>query len=203
MESGILGELILFENAFTSRVDMAGRWNADPAVSGGGVLIDNGTHSIDIVRFFLGPIGEVMAMEGKRAQQLDVEETAQVFLRSTEGVIGTIDLSWSLDKSLDNYIQIYGSHGEIHIGWRGSAYRQVSSPDWVPFGTGYDKVAAMGGAVDNFCRAVIGIEPLLITSEDALASVAVVDKAYASMRANHWVPVPPPLVGVPHGNGAG
>ena len=190
LESGILGDLMLFENAFTSRVDMAGRWNVDPQISGGGVLIDNGTHSVDIARFFLGPIGDVMAVEGKRTQHLDVEDTVRVFLRSVDGVIGSIDLSWSLDKSLDHYLAIFGTEGEIRVGWRNSSFRQVSSPEWVSFGRGYDKVGAMGGAVENFCRAVRGEEALLITPEDALASVAVVEQAYASLRTDHWVPVP-------------
>ena len=197
VESGILGELMLFENAFTSRVDMSGRWNADPRVSGGGVLIDNGTHSVDIARFFLGPIGQVMAVEGKRTQKLDVEDTVRVFLRSVNDVIGSIDLSWSMDKSLDNYVSIFGTEGEIRVGWRSSSFRQVSSPEWVAFGRGYDKVGSMGGAVENFCHAVRGEEPLLITAEDALASVAVIEQAYASLAADHWVPVPASIAKIP------
>lgn len=190
LDSGILGDLLVFENAFTSRVDMRGRWNADPEVAGGGVLIDNGTHSVDIVRYFLGPVAEVMAVEGKRAQHLAVEDTARVFLRSADGVIGTIDLSWSLDKSLEHFLWIYGSEGEIRVGWRSSQFRQVTNPSWVEFGSGYDKAAAMRGSVENFCLAVAGREPLLITAEDAIASVAVIEQAYESMGAAHWVPVP-------------
>jgi predicted dehydrogenase len=194
LTSGAIGETILFENIFASRVPMEGRWNADPAISGGGVLIDNGTHSVDIARYILGPIVEVSAVEGKRIQGLAVEDTAQMFLRSIDGAMGTVDLSWSIDKAVDSYIGIYGSEGTIQIGWRESRYRRANNGDWVTFGAGYDKVDAMSSQVRNFCRAVTGDEELAITADDAIAAVDVVAAAYRSMGRNHWVAVREPVV---------
>lgn len=189
VDSGILGDIVLFENAFTARVDMSKRWNSIPEISGGGVLIDNGTHSVDIARYFLGPLSEVHVMEGKRSQDLKVEDTVQIFVRSEDGVIGNIDLSWSISKELNRYISIYGSRGTVVVGWRDSRYRQSSSPDWVEFGSGYDKVDAFVRQLRNFSRAIRGEESLLINGDDALASVRVIEAAYESLNENHWTPV--------------
>lgn len=187
VDSGILGEVILFENNFTARVDMRERWNSDRRISGGGVLIDNGTHSVDVARFFLGSIADVLAIEGKRVQTLDVEDTAQMFLRTAGGVRATIDLSWSIDKERDSYIDIYGSEGTVRVGWKESRYRQSSSPTWVRFGNGYDKIAAMRAQIENLCRTIRGDDRLVITSDDAIASVEVIEAAYLSMERCEWV----------------
>jgi predicted dehydrogenase len=189
VSSGILGEIVLFENAFTSRVDMTTRWNSKPEISGGGVLIDNGTHSVDLIRYFLGPIAGVQCVEGKRSQGLQVEDTVRIFVRSAKGVLGSIDLSWSINKELESYIQIYGSQGTISVGWKESRYRQSSGRDWVVFGKGYDKLQAFTSQIDNFARAIRGEEALLITAEDAMASVEVIEAAYADLKRSHWVSV--------------
>lgn len=189
MLSGVIGEVIQFENAFTSRVDMSSRWNADPKVSGGGVLIDNGTHSVDLMRYFLGPLSEVDVVEGKRNQGLGVEETVRIFVRSMSGVIGNIDLSWSISKENASYIDIYGSEGMISIGWKESKYRLYSNNQWVTFGKGYDKVQAFRNQIENFARALRGLEPLVITEVDAAASVQVIESAYAALRRHRWTPI--------------
>jgi predicted dehydrogenase len=187
--SGILGEIVLFENAFTGRVDMSNRWNANPVVSGGGVLIDNGTHSVDIMRYFLGPLSDVQVVEGKRIQGLPVEDTVRIFVKSMSGIVGNIDLSWSLNKELDWYIRIYGSNGTISVGWKESKYRQSTSQDWIVFGNGYNKVQSFRSQIENFAKAIRQEETLLITAEDALASVEVVEAAYAALNHSRWTSV--------------
>lgn len=189
VSSGLIGDVVLFENAFTSRVDMTRRWNADPEISGGGVLIDNGTHSVDILRYFLGPLVELQVIEGKRVQDIPVEDTVRMFVRSAAGVMGSIDLSWSLNKDLPNYLSIYGSQGTVHVGWKESKYRRASDEKWTVFGNGYDKFQAFGSQLGNFVRAARGEEAPLISLADALASVEVIEAGYDAMWRASWVPV--------------
>jgi predicted dehydrogenase len=189
VDSGALGDLILCENVFTSHVDMSARWNSIPEISGGGVLIDNGTHSIDLMRYFLGPLARVHVLEGKRSAGLRVEETVVVFVRSATGVIGSIDLSWIITKERDSYLDIYGSRGTLSIGWKQSKYLDHAHGEWVVFGSGYNKLAAFRSQIENFSRAIRGEEVALITDEDALASVSVVETAYAALRQNQWISV--------------
>lgn len=187
--SGIVGEPIIFENVFASPVKMTQRWNGNPSISGGGVLIDNGTHSVDILRFFLGPLAEVNVTEGRRIQELPVEETVCLLARSMSGVVALVDLSWNFNKDPENYIRIYGTHGTLVVGWRESKYRLFPAEDWISFGTGYNKVHAFRQQVENFSKAIRGEEPLVVTAEDALASVEVIVAAYISLRQRRWVPV--------------
>ena len=98
-------------------------------------------------------------------------------------------MSWSINKELDSYINIYGSSGTISVGWKESKYRQSSSRDWVVFGKGYDKVQAFRSQIENFTRAIRGEEMLLITPEDALASVMVISAAYNALHQHRWTSV--------------
>ena len=188
-ESGVIGEVLEVENSFTSRTAMAARWNSDPALSGGGVLIDNGTHSVDLMRYFLGPLVGVQVVEGARGQGLAVEEAVHLFVRNESGALGSIDLSWSVGKEAESYLTLHGSEGILQVGWRGARYRRIAAGGWVAFGSGYDKVQAFRAQIGNFVRAIRGEEELAITMEDALASVEVIEAAYQALQGSRWTAV--------------
>lgn len=184
--AGSLGALRLVENAFTSRVDMSNRWNADPAISGGGVLVDNGTHSVDLLRYLLGPLAEVLAVEVARPTTMIVDDAARLHVRAESGVDGAVDLAWSIDKGLADFLHVYGTDGEARVGWRESAWRTYGG-DWQLIGPGYAKHAAMGGALAQFCRAVAGDEPLEVPASEGVAAATAIDAAYESLRRGGWV----------------
>ena len=187
--SGVLGDIVQFENAFTARVDMSKRWNSDFEVSGGGVLMDNGTHSVDIIRYFLGAISEVLAVETGKTQNLSVDENVKLLVKTAHDVTASVDLTWGINKELPNFISVYGTNGTLHIGWSASKYKLNSNPDWTVFGKGYDKVQAFRSKIENFANAIHGTEELLTKPEDALASVEVIEAAYKSLNQNLWQPV--------------
>ncbi len=189
IESGILGRIILYENSFCSKINMADRWNSQKEISGGGVLIDNGSHSADIARYLVGPIVDVHAQCGPPTQGREVEDTIRVQFQSKSGILGTFDLSWSITKESKNYIQVFGSEGTLQVGWKGSRYCQDGSSKWIPFGTGYDKTKAFASQHANFIDCLKGRDRAVITAEDSLASVLVVEAAYASAGRNNWTRV--------------
>lgn len=189
VESGILGDVVLFENVFCSKVDMKERWNCNKRIAGGGVLVDNGSHSVDIARFLLGPIAKVQTEEGKRIQKLEVEDTARLYFRTQSEVMGAVDLSWSIHKEQESYIDIFGTEGALSIGWKCSKYRQSEKNHWVSFGKGYDKIAAFSAQIRNFMDSIKGKAMPLINAVDGLESVKVIEAAYKSSHMNKWVEV--------------
>lgn len=189
IESGLLGKLVLFENVFCSKVDMTKRWNSKKRLSGGGVLIDNGTHSVDIARFLLGPIDLIQAQFGCQIQNIPVEDTARIYFQNKSKVMGTIDLSWSLNKELPNYISIYGTEGTLLIGWKSSKYRLHSKNNWEVFGQGYDKQKAFFNQSKHFIDCIQKKSKPIIIPIDGLESVKVIEKVYESSRINKWLKV--------------
>jgi predicted dehydrogenase len=189
IRDGAIGQPLMLENVFTGVVDMTQRWNADPDVSGGGVLIDNGTHSADIVRYLLGPIVEVFAVAAPKLQPIAVEDGVTFLARTESGAMATIETSWSIHKDRSAFISLYGTSGAIEVGWKGSRIRRAHGGPWEAFGVGYDKIASFRRQIEHFAGVVQGDDFELVTARDALASVSVIQAAYYAMATGKWAAV--------------
>ena len=188
--SGKLGTPIAFEVSFCSPVDMSKRWNAHRRLAGGGVIIDNGCHAFDIVSFLFGNIRRVHATRLKSLQSLAVEDSATLQVWAGDGVIGRVDLSWSLSPPRDSYLVVHGSRGSIEIGWQGARMKRVGQ-DWRKLGGPYDKIGAHRAMLSRFVGSIDnGSEPWISASE-CLQAVAAVDAAYRSLESGsaEWVAI--------------
>jgi len=189
IRSGAIGEPVQCNVNFCSPVAMAGRWNADRALSGGGVLMDNGPHAADIMRFLFGPIISVLARHGRDVQELPVEETTQLSLETASGVLGTIDLSWSCAAATDYYLQVSGTQGVLAVGWSHSRWRRNGERDWRVLGNGYDKGRAFIAQLEQFAACLRGEALPSVSPQAALATVEVIARAYQSADQGAWLPI--------------
>jgi len=189
IRSGRFGPVRKISNVFSSRSAMGSRWNSDPSVSGGGVIIDNGTHSIDIFSYLAGPPVRILASEGTREQGLSVEESARLVLETACGIRGDIELSWDCDSPHDHFITLSAEPGEVQIGWKRSRFRCNPDEAWTAFGGGYDKNAVLAAQMEQFIRVIRGDAVPSTSSAEIIITVSAVDAAYESLRTGTWAEI--------------
>lgn len=180
LDAGAIGTPLFVRQSFLGVVPMKDRWNAARAKSGGGVWIDNGTHSVDLLRYLFGPISRVRALASASIQELDVEDSIRVGLDFGSKLSATVDLSWSVPATEPSYLECFGTAGSLHLGWSESLLRLDGSRQR-RIGSGYEKLGALGRQLEHFAAATLGREPLAMSAKDVLASVAVVESGYASL----------------------
>jgi predicted dehydrogenase len=92
------------------------RWFWDPGLSGGGVLMDMGCHSIEVAHRLINarPI-EVFAWDGTLVHDTKAEDNSLILVRYADGQIGQSENSWAAHGGLDLRFEIYGSEGSAFV----------------------------------------------------------------------------------------
>jgi len=103
------------------RIGYEKEWRADPRVSGGGELLDQGSHLIDLARWFLGDFVEVQGMLATYFWDMPVDDNCFLTLRTAAGRIAWLQASWTEWKNLFSF-EIYGRTGKLHIEGLGGSY---------------------------------------------------------------------------------
>lgn len=93
-----------------------GAWHHDPAISGGGPLMDLAPHCLDLVRYLCGTVVKVQALVETLASGSPVEDTATLLLRLENGAQAVVTTHWSTANYAPerfNGLEIHGTGGSI------------------------------------------------------------------------------------------
>ncbi|MBX3014766.1 MAG: Gfo/Idh/MocA family oxidoreductase [Caldilineaceae bacterium] len=184
LERGDLGQVYALQT--TNHGSMPGGWFVDPALSGGGAVIDHTVHVIDLLRWFWNTeVTEVYAEVGHELIHpgLGIDDVGLLSFTLANGIYGTLDTSWSRPASYTTWgdvkIEVTGEKGVIFV----DAFRQhlavssnkVGKTQWRNWGSNMDL-----GLIDDFIDMIrTGREPS-ITGLDGLRSLEVALAAYQS-----------------------
>src|SRR5215218_5133354 len=94
----------------------SGGWRGTWELDGGGVLINQAIHSIDLLQWLMGPVVEVTAYTGLLAhERIEVEDTAVTILTFSGGALGTIVATTAAYPGLTTTIAVHGDKGSAII----------------------------------------------------------------------------------------
>jgi predicted dehydrogenase len=96
-------------------------WRANREISGGGELLDQGIHALDLFRWFAGDFSQVIGFTATTFWNTPVEDNAFVLLRTDKGQIASLQASWTQWKNLFLF-EIYGRDGYIIVEGLGGSY---------------------------------------------------------------------------------
>jgi len=129
LDSGLIGELdhIRSYAGHPGGSEFTHAWVHDVDVMGGGALVDNGIHVLDLTRYFLGEVSEVKSFAtGNVWGFAGCEDNAFVLLRSPVGKVASLQASWSEWRGYRWAIDIYGTRGCVRASYPPMLTRAVS-----------------------------------------------------------------------------
>lgn len=157
-------------------------WFAEKAKSGGGTLIDNGVHMIDMLRWYFGDIVEISAQTSRMViSKGDVEDNAIAIFRLAGGASASLQCSWTWWGGYHLYFEAICEKGVLTL----------DSGKCILYDTSQDHSTELElpsmdpwqEEISHFLEACAGLKPPFVTPQDGLEAVKVAVSAYESDRS--------------------
>lgn len=170
----------------------SGAWRGTKALDGGGILMNQGIHGVDVLAYLMGPVRELMGYTRTRLRNIEVEDTACAVLDFENGAIGTIDATVCNKGGSPLRIEICGEKGSVVLEDEAIIHWGLECPCSVPVGV---RSASSAGASPtgistenhtrqfrNFVAAVQGREPVAVSVRDGRHALQIVCGVYESAK---------------------
>lgn len=119
VRTGKLGKLVLgdaYQKYFRSHEYYAsGAWRATWELDGGGALMNQGVHGIDLLLYIMGPVKRLSAYARRLVRNIAVEDTAVAILEFENGAVGVIEGTTSVTPGYDCQIEVSGDKGTLAL----------------------------------------------------------------------------------------
>lgn len=178
------------------------RWKGTLALDGGGALINQGVHGLDLLLHLAGDVAAVQAYTGILAHQnIEVEDTCVAAVKYKSGALGVIQATTSVHPDFQQRIELHGTEGTIVL----EGTEDTWIRHWETFRGGKREVEARaldhagaeavlhaGGEahrrqISDFVDAIAKDREPAVNGEEGRRSLAVVQGVYASARAGREI----------------
>ena len=195
IQSGELGEIVNLRGVYgkSKIISFASGWRAERKYAGGGILLDQGTHMVDLMQLFCGEFVEAKSYVSNRYWKHDVEDNVYALLRDRHGRIAMLHSSatqwqhrFTLEIALtEGYLELRGilsgskSYGEeqLTIGRRDEADTGTTREEVVT----YLEDPSWRDEIDEFADAIVNNDKVLYgSSADALRTMQLVYRIYGA-----------------------
>ena len=123
IDQNAIGPLMFLRGRYGhgGRLGMEREWRGNPKLSGGGEMLDQGVHLIDLARWYLGDFAEISGHIANYFWDWAVEDNGFALLKTAAGQVAWLHASCTEWKNLFS-LEIYGRTGKLHIKGLGGSY---------------------------------------------------------------------------------
>lgn len=177
--------------------DWRGTWEMD----GGGVLMNQAIHHIDLLQWMMGPVESVFGQTATLVRErIEVEDTAAACVRFASGALGTIEACTSASKGVPARLEIRGERGTVILEDGQIALWEVEGvpqPEQEPMDLGSgasdpSAITSLGhqAQIDDLVQAINEDRPPVVDGHEARKAIEIIAAIYRSARAGAPVTLP-------------
>lgn len=195
-DSGELGDVMYIRGRYGhgGRPGYEREWRADRRISGGGELLDQGSHLIDLARWFMGDFTDVTGHVATYFWPMAVEDNAFALLKTATGQVAWLHASWTEWKNLFSF-ELFGRRGKLQIDGLGGSYGSERltyyrmlprmGPPETTCWEYPDEDRSWRAELDHLASCIAGGTHLCGTLEDAAAVLEIIERLYAEAGRDH------------------
>lgn len=170
----------------------SGSWRGTWKMDGGGALMNQGIHGIDVFRYLMGPIRSVQGIARTLVHPIEVEDTAVAMLEFCNGALGILMGTTTCNPGYPRTIEIYGTQGSVVLEEDSIKRWDLSIPCSLPIGNDAQSVASSDPKaisieghirqIGDFVRAVLCGTPVLLDARAGRLPLEIILAVYESSK---------------------